>query len=87
MYPSSCLKLLESARSEKGFISHETFGKTHRYFPLISKEEYQKTIVNDVLGKYFDNSYLKMISFFAKEEKISEAELQKILNQIKKQKK
>ena len=73
--------------AEKGFISHESFGKTHRYFPIISKEEYQKTVVNDLLGKYFDNSYSKMVSFFAKEEKISEAELQKIINQIKKQNK
>jgi len=73
--------------AEKGFISHESFGKTHRYYPIISKEEYQKTVVSDVLGKYFDNSYSKMITFFAKEEKINEAELQKIIELIKKNKK
>lgn len=73
--------------AEKGFLSHESFGNTHRYFPIISKEDYQRTVVKDVLGKYFDNSYSKMITFFAKEEKINTEELEQIIELIKKNKK
>ena len=73
--------------AQKGFLSHESFGKTHRYFPIVSKETYQKTVMSDVISKYFDNSYSKMITYFAKEEKIDEHELQKIIELIKKGKK
>lgn len=76
---STMIRILE----EKGFISHETFGKTHRYFPLISKEAYQNTVVNDVVEKYFDNSIPKMVSYFAQKEEINEEELQEIINLIK----
>lgn len=79
---STMVRILE----EKGFIGHEAFGKTHQYFPKISKEEYQKEAVGDVLDKYFDNSYSKMVAYFAKEEKISQGELEDILKMIKNQK-
>ena len=80
---STMVRILE----DKGFVAHEAFGKTHRYYPLISKEKYQKTAVKDVLGKYFDNSYSKMVAYFAQEENISENELKEIIAQIKQSKK
>lgn len=70
--------------ADKGFVGHEAFGKTHRYYPIISKEEYQKTAVTDILGKYFDNSYSNMVAYFAKEENISKEELTEIISQINK---
>lgn len=73
--------------ADKGYVGHEAFGKTHRYYPLISKEAYQNTAVKDVLGKYFDNSYSKMVAHFARQEDISESELKEIIAQIKKSKK
>lgn len=68
---------------DKGFIGHKTFGNTHQYFPLIPKENYKKDAVSDVLRKYFDNSYSKMVAHFAKEENISETELTEIIDMIK----
>ena len=52
--------------------------------PLIARDDYQKQAVGDVLKKYFDNSYQKMVAYFAKEEKISPSELEDILKRIKK---
>ena len=69
--------------SDKGFVGHKSFGNTHQYFPLIQKGDYQKDAISDVLKKYFDNSYRKMVAHFAKEEKISESELSDILDMIK----
>ena len=37
--------------------------------------------------RYFDNSYKNLVSFFAKEEKISAAELREILEIIEKKEK
>ncbi len=69
---------------EKGYVSYNAFGKTHQYFPIISLEEYRKGFMNTAIENYFDSSYKNMVSFFAKEEKISAAELREILAMIEK---
>ncbi len=73
--------------ADKGFIGHVAFGKTHQYFATVSKEDYQKEAVGEVLDKYFDNSFSKMVAYFAEEENISESELEQILQQIRNNKK
>ena len=72
---------------DKGFLDHETLGNTFRYFPVISKEQYQKHAVGDIVSKYFDNSYPSMLAYFAREQRLSQKELNEILEIIKSQKK
>ncbi len=67
---------------EKGFVKHIAFGKTHQYYPAISKEDYRKGFMNKTIDNYFGNSYKNVVSFFAKEEKISVEELKEIINLI-----
>ncbi|SHJ11764.1 Predicted transcriptional regulator [Mesonia phycicola] len=71
---------------EKGFVDYEAFGKTHRYFPMVSKEVYSDYFMKNATKKFFDNSYKKMVSFFAEEEKISAEELREILEIIENKK-
>lgn len=78
---STIIRILED---KKGFVGHKSFGNSHQYFPLISKEAYQQNAVGDILEKYFDNSFQKMVAYFAKEEKISSRELEDIIKMIKK---
>ena len=72
---------------EKGFVSYTAYGNTHQYYPVISKEEYRKHVMSLTSKRFFDNSYKSMVSFFAKEEKISAAELREILEIIEEDKK
>lgn len=67
---------------EKGYVDHEAFGNTHRYFPTISKENYRKKFVNASIADFYDNSYKNLVSHFAKEEKISADELREIIKLI-----
>ncbi len=67
---------------EKAYVGYEAFGKTHRYFPLITMEDYRNKFVNNAMTSYFNNSYKNMVSFFAKEEKITATELREILEMI-----
>lgn len=71
---------------EKKYVSHEAFGNTHRYYAIVSREDYRKRFVNSKMVEYFDNSYKSMVSLFAKEEKISIEELKEIINLIEKKK-
>ncbi|MEW7292481.1 BlaI/MecI/CopY family transcriptional regulator [Aquimarina sp. 2304DJ70-9] len=71
---------------DKGYVGHQAFGKTHQYFPIITKEQYRNTFVNKAMTQYFNNSYKNMVSFFAKEEKITADELREILKIIEEKK-
>ena len=46
---------------EKGFVGHERFGTTYRYFPLLSREEFGRMSLQNAVGKYFNRSYLSRI--------------------------
>ncbi|MFT4645271.1 MAG: BlaI family penicillinase repressor [Planctomycetota bacterium] len=71
---------------DKGFVKHIAYGKTHQYYPAISKEEYRETYMNKTINNYFENSYKNVVSFFAKEEKISVEELKEIIKLIENKK-
>jgi len=71
---------------DKGFVKHEAFGNTHRYIPSISKEDYRKKYFSTAISNYFENSYKNVVSFFAKEEKISVEELKEIIKIIENKK-
>lgn len=73
---STVLKILE----EKGFAAHETFGRTHRYYPLVDKEEYASKYFRHFLGNYFDGSFKKMMSFFSKGGDLSIQDIEKLLS-------
>lgn len=72
---------------EKGFVKHHAFGKTHQYYPTISKEKYRKQFMKKTINNYFENSYKNVVSFFANEEKISIEELKEIIELIENKKK
>jgi BlaI family penicillinase repressor len=71
---STVIRLLE----KKGFVSHKVYGNTHQYFPIVSKKEYTDLTCKTLLKGYFSNSFEKMVSYFAIEEKISVKEMEKI---------
>lgn len=71
---------------EKGFVSHNAFGNTHQYYPIVAIEDYRKRFMTTAIDNYFDSSYKNLVSFFAEEEKISAKELREILDMIEKKK-
>jgi predicted transcriptional regulator len=79
---STIVRILET----KGFVDHKAYGKTHEYFPLISKEKYTKFYLNNLLKGYFNGSFQNLVSFFAKENKMDIKSLEKLLEEIKNQK-
>jgi len=79
---STIVRILEA----KGFVDHKAYGKTHEYFPLISKEKYTKFYLNNMLKGYFNGSFQNLVSFFAKENKLDSKAIEKLLDEIKNQK-
>ncbi|MDJ1481369.1 BlaI/MecI/CopY family transcriptional regulator [Cytophagaceae bacterium YF14B1] len=69
---------------EKGYISHKEYGGSYEYYPVVTKEEYRQAFIGKVIANYFDNSYKSLVSFFARQDKISAEELKEIVEMIQK---
>ncbi len=78
---SSIVRKLEGMN----YIGHEAFGKTHRYFPILKKEEYRKSSLKKMMNNYFGGSVEQLMSFFVKEENVDLDDLNEILEKIKDQ--
>jgi predicted transcriptional regulator len=63
---STIVRILEA----KGFVSHEAYGKTHAYYPAVSREEYSNAYLKSFMGRYFGGSFKKMVSFFVEKNDI-----------------
>ncbi|MHC1778848.1 MAG: BlaI/MecI/CopY family transcriptional regulator [Bacteroidales bacterium] len=80
---STIVRILE----KKGFVSHDSYGKTHCYYPLIEKELYLNSYVRGVLSSFFSNSLPNLVSFLSKKEQISLEEANEIMKIIQDQNK
>lgn len=80
---STIVRILET----KGFVDHNSFGKTHEYFPIISKDKYSKFYLNNMLKGYFNGSFQNLVSFFAKDNKLDVNDLEALVQQLENLKK
>jgi predicted transcriptional regulator len=71
---------------EKGFVDHEQFGNTYRYFAIISREEFSKNTIKNMVSKYFDKSYPSVVSMFVEEENISVEEIKSLIREVENKK-
>jgi predicted transcriptional regulator len=78
---STVLRILE----KKEFVGHKTYANVHVYYPLISKEEYSKTQLFGLMKSYFNNSFPAMASFFAREKDLTIQDLEKLMEETKKE--
>jgi len=78
---SSIVRKLESMN----LVGHEAFGKTHRYYAILKKENYRKQSFQVLMRNYFGGSPTQLLSYFVKEEKLSPTEIDQLLNDLKKQ--
>ena len=83
---STIIRILE----RKGFVGYTAYGKTHEYYPLVSKQDYTKGYLKNFMRSYFGNSYRQLVSFFAKDENLTVEEMEGIIKllteELKKQK-
>ena len=67
---------------DKGFVEYSVHGRNNLYKPLITQTEYGKRSVNQLVKGYFDGSPARLVSHFISDQKLSEAELEQLLQQI-----
>lgn len=69
---------------QKDYLNSKKYGNVWVYTPKVAEDDYKKAFMSNVVKSYFENSYKELVSFFAKEEKISPEELQEIVKMIEK---
>jgi predicted transcriptional regulator len=84
---STIVRILE----KKGFVEHTAYGKSHEYYPLVTKREYTRTFLKHFTKNYFSGSYKELVSFFTDNERMDIKDLEEIrkmmADEIQKQKK
>ena len=79
---ASTIKNLE----KKGYVQSRKMGNVYEYTAIIAEDEYKQKFMNNFVKDYFEDSYKALVTFFAKEKKITPKELEEILKMIEKEK-
>lgn len=82
--PYTTLASIVKNLERKKYIKGKRYGNTYEYTPLIEEAEYKRVFMSGVIRNYFENSYKEMVTFFAKEQKISTDDLKEIIQLIEK---
>lgn len=77
---STIVRILE----KKGFVSHQAFGKSHEYYPIVSKAEYTSGLMTNVLNSFFGGSVGNMVSFLSHDKGITVSEADEIIKMLQK---
>ena len=77
---STIVRILE----KKGFIGYKAYGKTHEYYPLISRENYTRFYLNNMVTGYFNGSFNNLVSFFATENNMKVQDIDQLVKELEK---
>ena len=80
---ATLVKFLE----DKGFVEREPMANSFRYKVKISERQYRGNTISDVVARYYDNSYLSLVSQFVEEDKMDLQQLKDLIAQIENNKK
>ncbi len=80
---STIVRILE----QKGFVGYNAYGKTHEYYPKITKQAYRTKSFTALLQDYFEGNPAQMLSYMVKEEKFSAADIDSLKKMVQSYKK
>lgn len=78
---STFVRLME----QKGYVGHEAFGSTYRYYPVLTEGEYSRSALRLVIARYFNNSVKSVVSALVKEQNLTPAQLHELIDMIEKE--
>ena len=68
--------------TRKEIVKPERRGKAHVFRPLLSREEYIEGFIHETRNTLFQGSLRSFFSYFVKNEKLSNEEIQQLLKEI-----
>ncbi len=80
--PYTTLASVMQNLKRKLFVNQRQQGKTYVYEPAIAESDYKRRFMSGFVRDYFRGSFRDMVSFFAREEKLSSDDLKEIIQEI-----
>lgn len=69
---------------EKGYVGHTPKGKSYQYHAIVAEEDMGKKSLSSIVGRYFRNSYLRVVSSLVEDGNIPVDDLRKLLDEVEK---
>lgn len=69
---------------EKGYVGHTPKGKSYQYHAIVAEEDMGKKSLSSIVGRYFRNSYLRVVSSLVEDGNIPVEDLRKLLDEVEK---
>ena len=73
-----------TALENKGFLNRRPIANTFLYRVAITEKEYRASTVNNIVERYYHNSFASVVSQFIEDEKLELDELKEIIARIEK---
>ena len=80
------LEIMQVLWNRGAAVVHKAYGKTHEYYPVVSKDDYARRYMDTVLNNFFGGSVSRLVSFFSEHKAISLEETDAILDMLKNRK-
>ena len=71
------------ALEKKGYLTHEPKGRGFVYRPIVDKQAYGRGRLSSVINRFFNDSYMSVVSALMMEDKVTEADLLQYLADLK----
>ena len=71
------------ALEKKGYLTHEPKGRGFVYRPIVEKQAYGRGRLSSVINRFFNDSYMSVVSALMQEDKVTEADLLQYLADLK----
>ena len=72
------------ALEEKGYVGHTPKGKSYQYHAIVAEEDMGKKSLSSIVGRYFRNSYLRVVSSLVEDGNIPVEDLRNLLYEVEK---
>lgn len=69
---------------EKGYVGHTPKGKSYQYHAIVAEEDMGKKSLSSIVGRYFRNSYLRVVSSLVEDGNIPVEDLRRLLDEVEK---
>ena len=88
--PYNTISTIVRVLVKKKIVSFKSYGGSHQYYPLITREQYRSEQMGRLMSHYFGDSLKEVVHFFSEKKDLDVNELDealKMLEDLKKKKK
>ncbi len=85
--PYNTISTIVRVLVKKEIVSFKSYGGSHQYYPLISKEDYRNDQMGSLMKNYFGNSLSEVVNFLSEKKDLDVDEVNEALEMLEELKK